>query len=173
MTESKFEVGNKVTLSIKALEDHQFMDMVKLDGTSEYTIRAKDFGVGYWFYQVFTKLPTGTNYTEPIYIREDYLVSASEVFPDFEESKPLEFDFSNPVQPDHYNADDDNDLIAMWSRIMKPNEFRRTMFSHISKYLFRYPDKNYQEDFDKAKEYIRRLEKWEHETGQFGKEATK
>lgn len=173
MTESKFAIGDKVTLSIKALNDTRFMDMVKLDGTSEYTVRAIDSTLGYWFYQVSTKLPTGTTYTEPIYIREDFLVSASEVFPDFEESKPLELEFSNPLQPDHYNANDDNDLIAMWIRIMKPNEFRRTMFSHISKYLFRYPDKNYQEDFDKAKEYIRRLEKWEHETGQFGKEATK
>lgn len=164
MPKSKFEIGSKVTLSITALSDIQFMDKVSLNPSEEYTIRAKDYEVGYWFYQVFSRDEDGTFVTEPIYIREDYLTATSKVTGEV---------LSNAVQPDHYNADDDNDLIAMWSRIMKPNEFRRTMFSHISKYLFRYPDKNYQEDFDKAKEYLRRLEKWENETGQFGKEVTK
>lgn len=158
MTENKFKIGDTVTLSITALEDTRFMNMVSLDPASEYIVKAIDVAIGNWFYQVSKKLPTGATYTEPIYMHEDYLVPKV---------------MYNAVQPDHYNADDDNDLIAMWSKIMKPNEFRRTMYSHISKYLYRYPDKKYDEDFNKAKEYIRRLEKWEHETGQFGNEGIK
>lgn len=69
------------------------------------------------------------------------------------------------VQPDHYKADDTKDLIAMWATIYEPNEFRSVMFSHITKYLYRYANKNGKQDFEKAKEYIRRLKKFEDEHG--------
>lgn len=78
----------------------------------------------------------------------------------------------NPITPARYGGEG-TDLIAMWSKIMKPNEFRRTMFSHITKYLFRYPDKNNEEDFNKAMEFIRRLKDYEENTGNYGKEESK
>lgn len=89
----------------------------------------------------------------------------------------LEIASANPkpvkdaVKPDHYKADDTTDLIAMWCNIMTDEEFRKTMFSHISKYLFRYSSKNGEEDFKKALEYMRRLQKFEDEKGHYKKET--
>lgn len=72
------------------------------------------------------------------------------------------------IQPERYQGANGVDLIAKWSQLMAPDEFRRTMYSHIDKYLFRYHKKNGKQDFKKAMEFMKRLEEWEHETGHFG-----
>lgn len=72
------------------------------------------------------------------------------------------------IQPERYQGANGVDLIAKWGQLMAPDEFRRTMYSHIDKYLFRYHNKNGEQDFKKAMEFMKRLEAWEHETGHFG-----
>lgn len=74
---------------------------------------------------------------------------------------------TSATKPTHYNSNDTNDLIAMWSNTMTPTEFRRVMFSHITKYLYRYHVKNGKEDFEKAQEYMRRLQLFEDQQGHY------
>lgn len=130
------------------------------DETTPYLVYDKKLS-NYWNYKLVNS-KTGRNFGR--WVSEVEIAKAPPlVRPD----TPVK----DAVKPDHYKADDTTDLIAMWCNIMTDEEFRKTMFSHISKYLFRYSSKNGEEDFKKALEYMRRLQKFEDEKGHYKKET--